>query len=45
MRNKMYRCIDHVFKNLKDGKQTDIIVIDFSKTVDKASHYLLLSIN
>ena len=31
-----------VFKNLKSGKQTDVIIMDFSKAFDKVSHWRLI---
>jgi hypothetical protein len=34
--------IDDVIQNLDDGKQTDVIIMDFPKAFDKVSHYLLM---
>jgi hypothetical protein len=34
--------IDDVTLNMENGKQTDILVLDFSKAFDKVSHPLLL---
>jgi hypothetical protein len=34
--------IDDVTLNMENGKQTDILVLDFSKAFDKVSHSLLL---
>ncbi len=34
-------CTD-IVNNLQDGKQTDVIVLDFSKAFDKVSHKMLL---
>ena len=34
--------IDDVTLNMENGKQTDILVMDFSKAFDKVSHSLLL---
>ena len=33
--------IDDISKNLDPGKQTDCLIMDFSKAFDKASHSLL----
>ena len=34
--------IDELHRNLKDGKQTDIILLDFSKASDKGNHENLI---
>jgi hypothetical protein len=34
--------IDDVTRNLDDGKQTDVLIMDFSKAFDKVSHNLLI---
>ena len=34
--------IDDVTQNLDDGKQTDVLIMDFSKAFDKVSHNLLI---
>ena len=34
--------IDELHQNLQDGKQTDIILLDFSKAFDKVSHEKLI---
>jgi hypothetical protein len=34
--------IDDVIQNLDDGKQTDVLIMDFSKAFDKVSHNLLM---
>ena len=34
--------IDELHSNLKDGKQTDIILLDFSKAFDKVNHEKLI---
>ena len=39
---QMITFINDVFKNLKYGKHTDILRMDFSKAFDKVSHCLLL---
>jgi hypothetical protein len=31
-----------VTRNFEDGKQTDVLIMDFSKTFDKVSHNLLI---
>ena len=35
--------IDNVTRNLDDGKQTDVLIMDFSKVFDKVSHSLLIN--
>jgi len=37
-----FRTSDDVTLNMENGKQTDILVMDFSKAFDKVSHSLLL---
>ena len=39
---QLLECIDDLSKNLEDGKQTDLLILDFSKAFDKVSHNLLL---
>jgi hypothetical protein len=34
--------VDDITKNMSAGKQTDILIMDFSKAFDKVSHNLLL---
>ena len=34
--------IEEIHRNLKDGKQTDIILLDFSKAFDKVNHEKLI---
>ena len=34
--------IDDVTRNLDDGKQTDVLIMDFSKAFDKVSHNFLI---
>ena len=34
--------IDDVTRNLDDGKQTDVLIMDFSKAFDKVNHNLLI---
>lgn len=34
--------IDDITRNMEDGKQTDVLVMDFSKAFDKVSHSLLV---
>ena len=34
--------IDELHRNRKDGKQTDIILLDFSKAFDKVNHEKLI---
>jgi hypothetical protein len=34
--------INDVIQNLDDGKQTDVLIMDFSKAFDKVSHNLLI---
>ena len=34
--------VDDVSKNLQDGKQTDILIMDFAKAFDKVNHSLLI---
>jgi hypothetical protein len=38
----LIKCIVDVLKNIEDGKQTDILIMDFSTASDKVSHSLLL---
>ena len=39
---QLLECIDDLIKNLENGKQTDMLILDFSKAFDKVSHNLLL---
>ncbi|KAK3108532.1 hypothetical protein FSP39_010045 [Pinctada imbricata] len=39
---QLLECVDDITKNLESGKQTDMIILDFSKAFDKVSHNLLL---
>ena len=39
---QLLECLDDLSKNLEDGKQTDLLILDFSKAFDKVSHNLLL---
>ena len=39
---QMITFINDVSKNLKYGKYTDLLIMDFSKAFDKVSHCLLL---
>jgi hypothetical protein len=34
--------VDDVTKNLDSGKQTDCLIMDFSKAIDKVCHSLLI---
>ena len=34
--------IEEILRNMKDGKQTDIILLDFSKAFDKVNHEKLI---
>ena len=34
--------IEEIHRNLKEGKQTDIILLDFSKAFDKVNHETLI---
>jgi hypothetical protein len=36
--------VDDVSSNMSSGKQTDVLVMDFSKTFDKVSHSLLIQL-
>ena len=39
---QLLECTDDVSKNLEEGKQTDVLVMDFAKAFDKVCHSLLL---
>jgi hypothetical protein len=39
---QLLECIDDLTMNLENGKQTDLLILDFSKAFDKVSHSLLL---
>ena len=39
---QLLECIDDLTMNLENGKQTDLLILDFSKAFDKVSHNLLL---
>jgi hypothetical protein len=39
---QLLECIDDHTMNLENGKQTDLLILDFSKAFDKVSHSLLL---
>ena len=41
-RTQLLEFIDDVTLNMENGKQTDILIMDFSKASDKVSHSLLL---
>ena len=34
--------IDELYKNMQIGKQTDLIILDFSKAFDKVAHEKIL---
>jgi retron-type reverse transcriptase len=34
--------VDDISKNLQEGRQTDILIMDFGKTFDKVNHSLLI---
>jgi retron-type reverse transcriptase len=34
--------VDYISKNLQDGQQTDILILDFAKAFDKVNHSLLI---
>ena len=40
--SQLIRFSQEIFDNLEDGKQTDLIIMDFSKTFDKVDHNLLI---
>ena len=40
--SQLIEFIDDVTKNLDQGKQTDCLIMDFSKTFDKVSHSLII---
>ena len=39
---QLLECIDDLTKNMANGKQTDLLILDFSKAFDKVGHNLLL---
>ena len=39
---QLLECIDNLTMNLENGKQTDLLILDFLKAFDKVSHSLLL---
>ena len=39
---QLLECIDDLTMNLENGKQTDLLILDFSKAFDIVSHSLLL---
>ena len=39
---QLLECVDDLTRNLENGKQTDLLILDFSKAFDKVSHSLLL---
>ena len=39
---QLLECVDDLTTNLEMGKQTDLLILDFSKAFDKVSHSLLL---
>ena len=39
---QLLECIDDITMNLENGKQTDLLILDFSKAFDKVSHNLQL---
>jgi hypothetical protein len=41
-KTQLLECVDDITKNLDNGKQADLLILDFSKTFDKVSHSLLL---
>jgi retron-type reverse transcriptase len=34
--------VDDISKNLQEGRQTDILIMDFAKAFDKVNHSLLM---
>jgi retron-type reverse transcriptase len=34
--------VDYISRNLQDGQQTDILILDFAKAFDKINHSLLI---
>jgi hypothetical protein len=34
--------VDDISKNLQEGRQTDILIMDFAKAFDKVNHSLLI---
>jgi hypothetical protein len=40
--SQLIEFIDDVTKNLDQGKQTDCLIMDFSKAFDKVSHSLII---
>ena len=40
--SQLIEFIDDVSKNLDQGKQTDCLIMDFSKAFDKVSHSLII---
>ena len=41
-KTQLLEFVDDVSSNMSSGKQTDVLVMDFSKTFDKVSHSLLI---
>jgi hypothetical protein len=40
---KMYiEYVDNISKNLQEGRQTDILIMNFAKAFDKVNHSLLI---
>ena len=40
--SKLIKFIDDISKNMDNGKQSDVLVMDFSKALDNVSHPLLV---
>ena len=40
--SQLIEFVDDISKNLEEGKQSDILIMDFSKAFDKVSHSLLI---
>ena len=38
----LYKNVHDISKNLQEGSQTDILIIDFAKAIDKVNHSLLI---
>ena len=38
---QLIECVDDITRNIDAGKQTDCLIMDFSKAFDKVSHSLL----
>ena len=43
LKDVAYGVVDEISKNMQMGKQTDLIILDFSKAFDKVAHEKLIS--